>query len=261
MCLMVFAVRPDAPQPFVFASNRDEFHDRPTRSARFWSDHPHVLAGRDEKAGGTWAGCTRSGSFAALSNYRDLDDRRPDAPSRGELVRRFLVEEPDPESYLSEVADRADAYNGFNLLIGRLDGPELHYFSNREGKPRRLESGVYGLSNHLLDTPWHKVRLAKRRFRNLIEEGRVEPGSLFEMLADTRQAAEEELPDTGLDPEMERLVSAPFIVSERYGTRSSTLVLVDADRTVRFLERTYAADGRPEETSRWQLDVSTDGSG
>lgn len=261
MCLMVFALRPGRRQPFVFASNRDEFHERPTRPAQFWERHPHVLAGRDERAGGTWCGCTTNGWFAALSNVRDLEAHPPrsDAPSRGVLVRRFLVEEPAPEVYLERVAEEAHAYDGFNLIVGRLDRLEIHYMSNRGRDPERLEPGVYGLSNHLLDTPWFKVRRTRRRFEELLEADTLEARRLLDVLAVREHAPEEELPDTGLDRERERLVSSPFIVSEDYGTRASTVVLTDRDGTIEFVERTYASDGSPDRTDRWRFELSDAG--
>lgn len=255
MCLMVFALRPGESQPFVFGTNRDEFHDRPTEPARFWPRYPHVLAGRDREAGGTWCGCTQGGRFAAVSNFRDPGGHRPEAPSRGDLVRRFLVEEPDPRAYLDDLVGEADRYNGFNLLLGRLESCELYYFSNRGGAPERLEPGVYGLSNHLLDTPWYKVRRTKRRLAQLLEEPPIRAEPVLDLLGSTERAPPEELPETGLDPETEHLVSAPFIVDEAYGTRSTTVLLVRADGTTEYVERRYDRAGAAIDTSRWTFSI------
>ncbi len=159
MCLIVFAWRQHPDFPLIVAANRDEFYERPTLAADFWADHPEVLGGRDLKEMGTWLGITRKGRFAALTNYRDPLHVRADAPSRGWLVRDFLTGERGAEDYLARLRDRGAAYNGFSLILG--DAAGLYYYSNRgEEGPAALAPGVYGLSNHLLDTPWPKVRRA-----------------------------------------------------------------------------------------------------
>jgi uncharacterized protein with NRDE domain len=143
----------------VVAANRDEFFSRRTAAADFWDDAPDVLAGRDLEAGGTWLGVSRSGRFAALTNFRDPARNKTGAPSRGELVSRFLTGLKSHEAYLAELESCADCYNGFNLVFGDPDG--LWCFSNCGEGERQLASGVYGLSNHLLDTPWPKVARGK----------------------------------------------------------------------------------------------------
>lgn len=238
MCLIVFSYRDHPRYDLVFAANRDEFFGRPTRAATFWDDNPHLLAGKDLKAGGTWMGITRQGRLSALTNFRDMRRREEKPTSRGHLVLDFLENgTAEAVDYLEKVHREADRYNGFNLLAGSVC--RLMYYSNREQAIRRLQPGLYGLSNHLLDTPWPKVERAKIRLREILEAGEPEAGAIFELLQDGRKAPEEELPDTGLPPDREKAVSPIFIRAGDYGTRSSTLVTVDKKGNVRFEERRY----------------------
>jgi uncharacterized protein with NRDE domain len=240
MCLILLAYRVRADYPLVLAANRDEFFGRPTSPAGFWKDAPEVLAGRDLRAGGTWMGVTRAGRWAAVTNYRDLPSERGDARSRGHMVSAFLTGDEPPASYIRAVSAVGDEYNGFNLLVG--DASEAWYASNRGAAPRPLAPGVYGLSNHLLDTPWRKVVRGKQRMAEaLAVAGGLEPGPLLDILAETDPAPEAELPDTGIGIDLERALSSLFIVTPDYGTRASTVLLLDADGAGSFTERSHRA--------------------
>lgn len=236
MCLILLAWQAHPDYPLVVAANRDEFFSRRTAAADFWDDAPMVLAGRDLEAGGTWLGVTRSGRFAALTNFRDPTRNKAGAPSRGELVSRFLTSCLAPRDYLSELESGADRYNGFNLIFGDLD--ELWCFSNCGEGRQSLPPGVYGLSNHLLDTPWPKVARGKSAL-GMALHALPDEAPLFELLRDDRIAADEALPRTGVSIEWERLLSAAFVRSSRYGTRSATVLLRDRGGKVRFIEQSY----------------------
>ncbi|NUQ14735.1 MAG: NRDE family protein [Flavobacteriales bacterium] len=230
MCLIALAYKVHPRYPLIVAANRDEFLDRPTRPAHFWEDDPHVLAGRDLQAGGTWLGVTRRGRFAAVTNHRDLRRTPVNGPSRGQLVRTALDDDPPG----------GGTYMGYNLLYGAYD--TLRYRNNVQPVDEPLPAGIHGLSNHLLNSPWPKVLRATTGLAHLVEgpdDALVE--GLFDLLADRTEAPDALLPDTGLSLEQERRVSAIFIRTPRYGTRCSTVVLVDAHGQVCFEERT--ADG------------------
>jgi uncharacterized protein with NRDE domain len=246
MCLIVLALDTHPRHRLVLAANRDEFYARPTAPAGWWSDAPGVLAGRDLREGGTWMGVTRAGRLAAITNYRETAPPRADAPSRGALVAGFLRGSMDARTYAEEVAARGAAYNGFNLLIGDEGG--VFYVTNRAEGVHRLQPGVYGLSNALLDTPWPKVQRARAAMQSALSssEDGWESG-LWEMLGDRVAAADEHLPDTGVGVDRERLLSAPFIASDVYGTRASTVLTIGRDGEVTFVERT-ATPGGPGET-------------
>jgi uncharacterized protein with NRDE domain len=241
MCLILFAHRVHPEFPLVFAANRDEFHVRPTEPARFWEDEPRVLAGRDLRAGGTWMGVTRSGRWAALTNVRDPGLPAPSGPSRGHLVGDFLRGRVGVADYAARVQERRHEYAGYNLLLG--DEGEVYYLGNRTAPDEDvavLAPGVYGLSNHLLDTPWPKVERGKRALRTALEaEGGPEPAALFEILAAADPAPDADLPDTGIGQAWERVLSSLFIVSPSYGTRASTVLLFDAAGNATFVERSF----------------------
>ncbi len=237
MCLILFSYDPGTSRPLTVLANRDEFYDRATDQADFWSDKPGILAGRDLVAGGTWLGVNTKGRFAAVTNYRDLSNINLNARSRGELTTEFLSGNESADDYLSRIETRGGDYNGFNLLV--FDSNNLAYYSNMsEAPPSVLNPGIYGLSNHLLDTPWPKVVSGKEAMKVELESGPGDDDSLLSVLADTTVAADPDLPDTGVGIERERALSARCIVSPGYGTRCSTLVSFAADGRIKLKERT-----------------------
>lgn len=249
MCLALFAHDVHPRYGLVLAANRDEFYRRPTGPAAFWPDAPQVLAGRDREQGGTWLGYTRGGRIALLTNYREGGAQRADAHSRGLLVSGWLTGEDAAPDFLEAARARDAEYNGYNLIAG--DREALWYHSNRSGEIRRLEPGLYGLSNHLLDTPWPKVERSKSALAELL--GRVGEAlveGLFAMLGDHSRPGDHELPDTGIGLEWERLLSAAFITSPDYGTRCATVLLVDRDGRVTFVERGFGPGGQPSGEAR-----------
>lgn len=243
MCLLVLAWQSHPRFRLVVAANRDEFHERPAAALGWWDDDPRIAAGRDLRSAGTWMGTSRSGRFAVVTNFRELERAPADAPSRGDLVAGFLRADASTTSnYLDVLRVHAARYAGFSLLLG--GGHELWYASNRGGmEPRPLERGVYGLSNHTLDSPWPKLVRSRERMRALLVNDRVAPDALFAMLADRTPADLDETPDTGLPPDWERALSSPFVVHERYGTRCSTVLLVTHDGHTTLCERRFDAHG------------------
>ena len=240
MCIVYFAynVRPD--YPLILLANRDEFYARPSTPAHRWEDQPDIFAGRDLVSGGTWLGITRSGRIAAVTNYRE-----PGAPkgevSRGNLVADFLKADAEPHEYLVDVQKRMHAYSGFNLLVGNFGGDqrEMSYLSNRSDGVQKLEAGIYGLSNHLLDTPWPKVRSGTERFSQFVHLPDLEKEAFFDLLADESLAEDADLPDTGVGYEIEKALSAIFIKTPVYGTRCSTVVTFSSSAEPELEERVF----------------------
>jgi uncharacterized protein with NRDE domain len=241
MCLAVIALGAHPRYPLVIAANRDEFHARPTAAAHWWDEG--WLAGRDLQAGGTWLGVTRSGRVALLTNVRDPARHDPNAPSRGTLVTRVLADPAPPAEALAAALADASEHNGFNLVVAT--PREAHWGWNRGGAPRALEPGIHGLSNASLDMPWPKVVRTTAAIGAWCERADGDTERVLSLLADRTLAADDALPATGVTLEWERLLSAPFIVSERYGTRSSTVLTVDHDGRARFVERSFDASGEP----------------
>jgi uncharacterized protein with NRDE domain len=237
MCLVVFAHNSHPNYKFIFAANRDEFYDRPTEQADFWKDQPDLLAGKDLKGGGTWMGITKAGKFAAITNYRDLSNIKEDAPTRGLLVTDYLLGDQSSEDYYDSVKKDLSDYNGFNLILGDINN--IFYFSTHTEGLKKLESGVYGLSNAVLDTPWPKVEKSKKHFLKLLKNEEMHAWELLSLLSDTLEAKEKDLPDTGVGIEWEKVLSPVSIQSPNYGTRCSTAVLIDNNNKVRFAEKTF----------------------
>jgi uncharacterized protein with NRDE domain len=240
MCLIAFSWQPGSAEPLRLAANRDEFYARPTLPMHWWADAP-LLAGRDLQEGGTWLGIARDGRFAALTNVRDPSRQRSGAPSRGRLPLGYL-REPGlaPARFIDRLQATAADYNGFNLLLGDLRRSELWWFSNHAPRDtRRLGPGVYGLSNALLDTPWPKVE----RVRHALHTAADDDDALLQAMLDAQPAPDEALPSTGVSRDWERLLSAPFIRSTHYGTRSTTLLRLGVGEA-RVVEHTHAHAGQ-----------------
>jgi uncharacterized protein with NRDE domain len=242
MCLILLAWQVHPDYPLIVAANRDEFYARPSAPAGFWPESPGTFAGRDLEAGGTWLGITRQQRFAALTNFREGARPRADAQSRGSLVADFLAGNCSPESYFAALSERSNEFNGFNLLFG--DGNRLGYVTNRGNCSCWLTPGIYGLSNHLLDTPWPKLSAAKRNFDQALTR-LPDSSRFFEMLADQEIVADAGLPETGVPLEWERILSAIFVNSPDYGTRASTLLSCHRSGQVKFSERSFGPDAVP----------------
>jgi uncharacterized protein with NRDE domain len=225
--------------PVVIAANRDEFHARQATPAHWWPDG--TLAGVDKVAGGTWFGVDVQGRWALITNFREGVPRDPDAPSRGTLVTRALADRGAPLARAAAIAVDGSRYHGFSLLVG--DALRAAYTSNRASGALALGAGLYGLSNHLLETPWPKVTRSKARLAAWLASESVAVEPLFELLADRAQAEPASLPSTGVSAEWERLLSSAFIVDARYGTRCSTILTIASDGTARFVERSFDAAG------------------
>ena len=244
MCLILFSVAQHSRYPLIIAANRDEAFKRPTAALTFWSDAPNIAAGRDLDGGGTWLGITREGRWAALTNYRQAGSYRHGAPSRGLLVSEYLLSSSDPQEYIEAVQANGAQYNGFNLLIGK--GTEVYYFSNRAVGAQLVPAGSHGLSNHLLNTPWPKVSIGRAVLNTLPD---LEPPALTDVLLQTLHSRtvpqDADLPDTGVGIPGERILSPVFIASESYGTRSSTVILVDHNGAVSITEQSFGPLGSP----------------
>jgi uncharacterized protein with NRDE domain len=226
MCLILVAWQKLAAHPLVVAANRDEFHARPAAPAAFWREEPSILAGRDLEAKGTWMGVSRGGRFAAVTNYRGA--REPSAAeSRGALVARFLASREPPQRYVGGLM--GERYSGFNLLAA--DDEELWWTSNRDGSPRRLEAGIYGLGNALLDSP--DVEAAKARFTQAVDLPAVDV--LFDLLAKS------------------------MIVNPQYGTRCATVLLKAKDGRVRYAERSFSPEGAEQDTVQFAFSAENRG--
>jgi uncharacterized protein with NRDE domain len=268
MCLILFALDAHPAYRLVLAANRDEFTKRPAHAAHWWHYYPNVHGGLDLESGGTWLGITRRGRFAAITNYRDPANILPDAPSRGELTHQYLTHDSiSPDDFAATLRRKGRQYNGFNMLWGDVSGetPDVHWYSNyaHDTSPAKVSSGIHGLSNALLNTPWQKVERGKMLLQNALETSSNPfnvTSMLLEILTDSERAPDDHLPDTGVGTELERTLSSMFIQMPdgNYGTRCSTVILVERTGRVHFTEHRFTpafVDG----SKRELLPDATDG--
>jgi len=239
MCLLIFAWKAHPDYPLILAANRDEFHARPSQDAHWWPDSPEVLAGRDLQAGGTWLAVSRSGRFATVTNYREEFEPRRGAQSRGEIATSFVSGCEGAMSYVSSLP--GGRYAGVNVIAA--DHDSICYASNRGDRPVALDPGVHGLSNAALDTPWPKLLRTREALARLIDTDNVNATGLFRLLADRTPAPNAQVDSGSMPFRLARALTAPFIVAGAFGTRCSTIVLVDADQRLQFAERRFDPDG------------------
>ncbi|MEM7511281.1 MAG: NRDE family protein [Bacteroidota bacterium] len=242
MCLVSFSWKQRADYPLIVVANRDEFWDRPTARAGWWEDQPDIWGGRDLQAGGTWLAVHKGhGRFAWVTNYREPMEKNTSQPSRGELIPKFLLDTAPVSAFTSWIETHGKEYQGFNLVYGDMN--ELWYFSNRldEAVAQKLEAGLYGLSNHLLETSWPKVVRAKEKLKRFSEEDVLNPEALLESLTNKEIVKDEEVPDTGIPFEMEKKLSPVFIdiPEARYGTRVSTVITLDKNQQISVWEKSW----------------------
>lgn len=238
MCILFIGVNQHKHFPLIIAANRDEYHARPTQGSQFLTQHPSVLAGKDIKAGGSWMGVSKSGRLAALTNIRAPQREKAEAVSRGELVMDYLCENEDEQQYLTRLKQSANNYNGYNLLFGTLNN--LQVYNNYEDSVYALEEGVYGLSNANLNAPWPKLDLGRSELAKYCQQSNeLNIEHLFSLLKNDKKATDDVLPETGAPIEWERKLSSIFIASPEYGTRSSTVLLLDRFNQVFWQERSF----------------------
>ncbi len=238
MCFLLLALNQSQEYPFILAANRDEFYQRESAQVHLWEDKPYILGGRDLEQGGTWMAVTDTGKFAAITNYREIKSDFVAPRSRGLLVTDYLDSNQTDEEFIKQLQDSTDQYAGYNLIFGQLTS-DLYYFSNRQNQGvTKLTNNIYALSNHLLDTPWPKVVNGKNSFERIIQGPNIDQ-ALMALLRDENKATDHELPETGIDKEFERLLSSIYIESENYGTRCSSILMIDHKNRLSLTEFTY----------------------
>ena len=239
MCLILFSFHQLERYPLVVVANRDEFYQRPTRPAHWWEESD-IFAGRDLEANGTWLGVTKTGRFAAVTNVREPGMKINAPASRGDLTRDFLQSDDSPMDYLQDLEQRSSNYAGFNLLVGDLHG--LWFYSNRQSGIRKIEPGIYGISNGQFDEPWPKLATGKTVLTEQLQDD-IDVDQLQQILLSNNVYPDHQLPETGVSLEWERLLSSRFIRSEHYGTRASTVVTFDQDSRIDFTEQNFGIGG------------------
>lgn len=251
MCLIVWNWQPGSDTPLLLLSNRDELYERPCTPLQWWdggageAGKGSILAGRDVQGGGTWLGMGRSGRLAALTNFRQAQAPRTNAPSRGELVADFLNSDLDGPAFLQQLSPQVGAYNPFNLLV--FDGTQLMGLESRGARSVTLQPGMGGVSNAGFNTPWPKLLKLQNGLRKELAHAPSPPpvqAPLHHLLHDSEQVPDADLPQTGVSLELERALSPIFVATPRYGTRACSVVQLQRERAT-FVEQTVDATGLP----------------
>ena len=260
MCILFIANNQRDDFPLIIAANRDEFYARPTAPSHFWKSHPELLAGQDLQADGTWMGVTKQGRIAALTNIRDPRNNRDDAISRGELVANWLKdnnsEDPavDAKRYEQAIQQSRQQYNGYNLVFGHVNA--LQVYNNANNTTHAIGKGVYGLSNADIVTHWPKVTQGINALNDYISNAdKICHETLFNILKCEQKAPDERLPNTGISYEWEKALSSIFIHTPEYGTRTSTILLLDRHNRITWKERCFSNSGNATETREFSFSV------
>ncbi|MEQ3641502.1 MAG: NRDE family protein [Alteromonas sp.] len=272
MCILFIAQQKHPRYPLIIAANRDEFYARPTAPAAFWNDNTSILAGRDLEANGTWMGVTRKGKIAAITNVRAPSEVRTDATSRGELVTNWLKDdnaqvtghlteklteqltEQSTDQYLQQLKDTRRHYNGYNLVFGSASA--LHVYNNVNNSVHPIQQGVFGLSNADIVTPWPKVTQGVTSLNKyVLQHDTINTEDLFALLRNEDKADDQHLPSTGIGYEWEKALSSIFINIPSYGTRTSTILLVDSNGELSFKERTFTEKGETTQTREFSFKI------
>ncbi|WP_305806078.1 NRDE family protein [Stenotrophomonas sp. YIM B06876] len=241
MCLVALAWKTHPRWRLLMAGNRDEFHARPAAALQPWdSNTGRVIAGRDLRSGGTWVGASVDGRAGVVTNFRD-PLASASGPSRGQLVADYLAGHSSAGIYTQVLADRAAEYPPFNLVLA--DADSCQFLGNHPLHRLALAPGLHGMSNGALDAPWPKTRRLMAALAGWLDGAGAAFDPLWDALADETVAADVELPDTGIDLDLERRLSSAFIRGHDYGTRASTLVAIDHSGAGFIHERRFGADG------------------
>ena len=241
MCLVALALDVHPRWRIVLVGNRDEFHARPTAPLAHWDD-ASMLAGRDLESGGTWVGLDPRGRVAVVTNVRDGLARPHQERSRGALPVAFLGPAAgDAAATTRDLLPVAGAYAPFNLILA--DAAGCWHLGNHPLRRESLAAGAHGMSNGPLDAPWPKTLRLTAALQRWIDAGNDDLQPLWAALTDERLAADDALPDTGVGLALERRLSPAFIRGPTYGTRASTILVVDHEGHGWIHERRFGADG------------------
>lgn len=255
MCLIVFSVNEHPNYKLVMSANRDEFLERPTEHAHYWKEHQEILAGKDLRNGGTWLGINKNGNLAALTNYRDPKKINPQAPSRGNITKNFLLNHTEPTAYTNLLEKQGATFNGYNLLLRYAS--KMYHYSNVSKTLTELSKGTFGLSNALLNTSWPKVEEAKARLAQALSNDLIDLQQLTDMMQLHHIPEDDKLPSTGVPLEVERLLSPMYIKMKGYGTRCTTALTIDHENVLKFQETNYNEHFEVTDVKKFEFEVSS----
>lgn len=248
MCLILLGIHARPGSRVLLLANRDEFHARASAAAAPWDEDARVLGGRDLVAGGSWLAARSDGRFAAVTNLRN--GAPTSAPrSRGDLVRDYVLGDMPPRAYLDGLLPLLGQFGPFNLVVG--DADAVFALDGSMRGVRQLETGLHVIGNGPLDAEWPKARRLRIRTEAALRSDAGDT-ELLALLRDTSQAPDDELPDTGVGLERERLLSSIFIKGDAYGTRAGTLLDIRDDGQAGLIEISFGPDAASSASAQWR---------
>lgn len=276
MCILFIYVNNNGqPVPgeykLVLASNRDEYYTRPAKAAAPWEESPFVIGGRDMepgREGGTWLAISSQDGIVkigALLNVTGEKNKANVTLGRGPIVANFLVGSQSNEEYSKELLAN-DNCGPFNLVSVQIDTAassdvSVLHTSNAPCKIDRCDlDGPLGFGNSTLDVPLEKVKHGRKLFGDIVDK-RLKLESkdlLIEELMDLLKSNEKHFPDKELSrrvPEFtEKLSSINVHFPEAgYGSRTRTIILIDHENRMDFIEETMVSADPDGEWNRTYL--------
>ncbi|MGI9345677.1 MAG: NRDE family protein [Gammaproteobacteria bacterium] len=242
MCLCAAAIGVDANWPVVLVGNRDEFFSRPTQPLHRWEARP-LLAGKDLVAGGTWLAIDpTSGRWAALTNVRQQADANQQYQTRGVLIPQTICAD-DIWASMQQLRHQTHKYLPFNLIAG--DATQAYTLGSQQQQLAHLKPPfVRTLSNCCLSIFWHKQRHLQQDLHALLAQSHNLSGiDLLHRCAQMMRQAPLHIdqPSAG-DDSAAAITKGRFLISENYGTRSTTVVLWRSADEYLLLEIQYCAN-------------------
>ncbi|MGD1027794.1 NRDE family protein [Candidatus Binatus soli] len=217
--------------PVVIAANRDEFLDRPGCEPTTLLEKPHVVGGKDLRAGGTWLGINEYGIVAGLLNRRADNGANPQARSRGLLCLDALRRRTAAEAAAFAAHERGSDYNPFNLLmVSRTEG-FVAYNRGASIEVVALKPGLHLLTNlDVDDFECPKISASYGKFAELGNRADFQRDPIGQRAALGALLADH---NTQLDPRIGAAAggrpNALCLHLDNYGTRSSSLIFMRGD--------------------------------
>ncbi|XP_068154475.1 LOW QUALITY PROTEIN: transport and Golgi organization protein 2 [Drosophila tropicalis] len=261
----------------ILASNRDEFYARETQQVGKWSQAQHVYGGIDlepGREGGTWLAIGhhqdvfKVGALLNLTgepkprNAIALNILQPHQQiptnnehfllGRGMIVADYVKEsskEFSSMNYNRRLLKDCNQYSAFNFVSIEITptSAQIQLLSNVPPTLAQFEPGKsYGFGNSLPSSPFQKVSHGQQQFEATVREhGNASVDVLSSHLLELLKNKHKFWPD----PELQR--RAPnwgeglsslnvFIDHQGYGSRTHTVILVDSQNKMHFIEETMA---------------------
>lgn len=261
----------------ILINNRDEFFSRKTLKAQLKNENDILqVYGTDvEKAKehGTWLALSKRGDTIRIGNLLNVPGetfkgKQEEMKGRGPIAIDFISTNEDIETHNKKLCDVCTEYNSFNFLSIEIKASDIKTYitSSACQKYVELETGFHGFSNSPVHAPLRKAVAGREKFLEVINEHKDEDSeSMINALIELLKSEEKHYPDEEL---LKRRGDNAFFLSsihvagnQFYGTRTRTIILIDKDDNIEYIEDTMTNED-PSNPS-WEmtrLKINKDGS-